>query len=113
MNERKRLGKIQRAVFGTGGYQDAQFGLFLTLGGESWGVQTSIEGGWGLGIKCGERCAWTEEDRTRHFGDAMRKINQLLLDAKVDDVTKLVGVPVEVTFDSLKMTDWRVLKEVL
>ena len=37
----------------------------------------------------------------------------LLSAAKVTDVTKLKGIPVEVTFDGNMLKEWRVLTEVL
>ncbi len=109
----KMLGKIKKARFGIGGYQYAMIGLWLDLGGEEWGVNTSIDAGWSLMIKVGENTKWSEEDRSRQFAEAMRKINQLLIDAKVYSVDQLAGIPVEAEFERMQLKDWRVLKEVL
>lgn len=40
------LGKITKATFGLGGYQDAQVGLWLTFEGKGWGVpmESSVDG---------------------------------------------------------------------
>lgn len=110
----KVLGKITAAKFGYGGYQDMQFGAWFCLQwGGGMGTWRSIEGGWALNIKCRESCDWTEEDRTRGFGEAMRAINQLMLDAKVTDFSALVGKPIEVEVEHLQLKSWRILKEVL
>ena len=109
----KRLGKIERAHFGLGGYQQSQFGLFLLLSSPPIAIGTMISGGWGTQIKATEHTEWTEEDRIRGFGEACVKINNLLNDAKVTNVAGLVGIPVEVELLGLELKDWRVLKEVL
>jgi len=43
----------------------------------------------------------------------MRFVSKLLKEAKVDNVDKLKGIPVEVTFDGMMLKEWRVLTEVL
>lgn len=107
---RKELGKIKHASFGLGGYQDCQIGLWLTFGGEAWGVSAG-EGAWATTRT--EHCKWTEEDRVREAGKAAMKLAGLLQAAHKMDVSELVGVPVEVTFDGNRLTDWRLLTEVL
>lgn len=107
---KKELGKIQDAEFGLGGYQDAMIGIRFSLGGDSWGVG-DFWGDWSMKRSGSEQ--WTDADRTKRLGETTMRINQLLKDAKVDTVSKLKGVPIEVTFDGNKMVDWRVLKEVL
>jgi hypothetical protein len=87
--------------------------LWLALGGGSWGVQTSVEGGWSIAIKQTEYTKWTEQDRDNKFSECMRRVNQLLIDAKVDSVDKLLGIPIEAKFDGNQLTEWRILKEVL
>lgn len=111
---KKELGKISRVHFGHGGYQDAQIGLFLTLEGTGWGVQTQFSGGWSMMIKHSPGCKWTEEGRVKNCGEMVLRISELLIKAKVDDVAELVGVPVEATFDdSRKLESFRILEEVL
>lgn len=110
----KKLGKIQSVRFGFGGYQDGQFGLSLTLGGKSWGVQTFIGGAWCLSIKVTEYTKWTEQDRDSEYAEMCRKIDKLMSDAKVDDVAKLKNIPIEAEFDdSRTLKDWRILTEVI
>lgn len=107
---RTELGKIKVAEFGAGGYQGACIGARFGLGGESWGVG-DFWGAWS--IERSEWCKWTEEDRIKQLGEMCMRVSKLLSEAKVDNVSQLVGIPVEVTFDGMKMESWRVLKEVL
>jgi hypothetical protein len=109
---RTELGKIAKAEFGYGGYQEIMFGLSLTFEGQNWGVGTFI-GEWSLDIEADEHKKWTEEDRSRAFDKAMRKLNETLHLAKVQYVSQLKGIPVEVTFDGNVLSDWRILTEVL
>lgn len=116
MNTEKRIGKITAAIFGVGGYQDAAFGLSLTFESKrgAWGVGTFINGGWCPGrIDPDKHCQWTEEDRGRQQIEMCRKIAETLNAAAVDDVAKLVGKPVEVTFEGNRLKDWRILTEAI
>ena len=108
---RKELGKIISVRCGLGGYQDAQIGIGFTLGGDGWGVGTGFKGAWAT--KHSDSCKWTEQDRIESLGHAFMYLRELLKDAKVNDVTELVGIPVEVTFDGNQLLEWRILKEVL
>lgn len=110
---RKELGKISSVRFGEGGYQDCQFGLFMSFSFAGSGVQTSIDGGWSRSLKVSEHTKWSEEDRLRQFGECMVKINDLMIKAKVSDIQKLVGIPIEAEFDGNLLKDWRILEEVL
>lgn len=114
MQERKELGKITAVRFGRGGYQDCYIGLSLTFGGDGWGVGTFISGHWDPCLmKRSEHAKWTEAERTAMQAELVVKISELLRDAKVNDVTKLLNIPVELTFDGAMLKDWRILKEVL
>ncbi len=109
MTERKELGRIKKVYCGL---TDAQLGISFELGGsDGWGVMTQFRGHWGG--KRSEYAKWTDEDRIRVLGETFMYIGQLLSDAKVRDVSELVGKPVEATFDGNLLTDWRILKEVL
>jgi len=109
----KRFGKIKSAVFGLGGYQDSMIGLHLDFGGEGWGVSTT-KSAWDSNIiKHTESCQWTEEHRDAQYSDIVRKVSDILKDAKVDSVSKLIGKPVEITFDGTTLKDWRILTEVI
>lgn len=110
---RKELGKIANVSFGHGGYQDGEIGLFLTLEGKGWGCSTSISGGWSMTVKWSDHCKWTEKDRLDKYGLCLKQISELLNKAKVDDVSKLRGIPVEAVFDVNMLSTWRILEEVL
>ena len=109
----KRLGKIESAHFGLGGYQGAMLGLHVTLGTSGWGVGDSTANWDSEQIKCSEHAQWTEQDRDQWYSEIMRYVSKLLKDAKVDSVEKLKGKPVEVTFDGNTLKEWRILTEVL
>lgn len=110
MSITKRLGRIAGARFGYGGYQDAMFGL--SLEGEGWGV-SDFQGGWSLDIEVSQHTKWTEADREVAFAQAVRLLNDTLRQAKKRHIAELVGVPVEVTFDGMVISSWRVLTEVV
>jgi hypothetical protein len=107
---RKELGKISRASWGRGGYQDAQVGVSFSLEGKGWGV-CDFWGHWGT--KHSDHCKWSEVDRLVGIGEAAMRLNALLETAKKYSVADLVGVPVEVTFDGNALKEWRLLEEVL
>lgn len=108
-----KLGKIQKARFGFGGYQDVQIGLWLVIGGDGWGTHRGIEGGWSLHIKHSEHCKWTGSNRDEGYARMCREIQEVMLKAKVEEVNQLVGKPVEVVFDGMILKSWRILTEVL
>ena len=58
-------------------------------------------------------CKWSVEDQKLGAYEAMSFINKILIDAKVTCVSKLVGVPVEVTTDQNTFKSFRILKECL
>ncbi len=111
---RKEIGKIKSVSFGYGGYQDAMFGLSVTLGSdkECWGVG-DFNGAWSISTKVTERTKWTEADRREQFADTMVFVNELLIKAKIKNVNELNGIPVEVTFDGNTLKEWRILEEVI
>jgi hypothetical protein len=110
MTERQ-LGKISKAVFGFGGYQDAQIGLTLVFDFKGSGCHAFIGGGWNFAPS--DHAKWTLEDQTKTYAEMTRKIIQLMKDAKVDDVMGLVGKPIEATFEAMTLKDWRILTEVI
>ena len=103
------IGKIQDVRFGFVGYQDCEYGLYLTLGSdkEHWGVGTCVSGGWSS--EPTEHCKWTLEDQSERFAEMSRKVIELLKTAKVQYVPQLKGIPVEVEFDGNLLKDWRIL----
>ena len=109
----KRLGKIILARFGHGGYQDSCIGIHFTLGGDGWGVQDSKSAWDPQIIEWRDDMNWTESDRDKEFVDIMRYVSKLLAEAKVDEISKLSGVPVEVCFNGNLLKSWRILTEVI
>ncbi len=109
MNE-TRLGRISAASFGRGGRDDAQFGLSLTFAGDSWGVGSFL-GEWAMAP--GEHAQWTVSDQEAAWVKACRKLLETLDDAGKRNVGELVGTPVEVKFEGMALSSWRVLTEVL
>ena len=98
------LGKIENVRFGFGGYQDAMIGLHLEFSMQGSGITTFVSGGW-------------KEKRADSLplrGELVQKIIETLKLAKVDDVTKLKNVPVEIVIDhNRSLHSWRILEEVL
>ena len=107
---RTELGRIQKAAFGWGGYQEVMIGLSITFGGKSWGCG-DFKGAWG--VERTEFSQWSEEDRLRQLGEACMFLRDLLKSAGKTSVEQLVGTPIEATFEGTKLVSWRVLDEVL
>lgn len=105
-----KLGKINRVKFGSGGYNDAMVGISFDLGGQGWGVG-DFWGWWSDDPS--PHAKWTKEDQLKHHGETMGKIIDLMKKAKVNDLNKLQGIPVEITFENMTLNSWRVLEEVL
>lgn len=56
---------------------------------------------------------WTVEDQMKSRAETMTKLIDLMQKAKVNDLNKLQGIPVEITLESMTLKSWRVLEEVL
>ena len=106
------LGKIKSIKFGL---DSSRIGLFYTLAfNSSSEVQFSNTVWDPEQIKVTQYTNWTESERDKHLAELMRYISKLLSEAKVDDITKLVGKPVEITIDEFNsLKSWRILTEVL
>ena len=111
MELEKRLGKIRTAKFGFGGYQDVQVGLTLDFDMKGSGAGAFVCGGWQMAPD--KHSKWTLEDQTKSFGEMTRKVVEIMKKAKVDDVKRLEGIPVEITFEGNTLKDWRVSEEVI
>lgn len=107
---KKELGKIKSVKYGFGGYQESQFGWWFLLGTPGSGVGTG-KGFW-TG-KPSEGSKWNAADQIRIHGETTMELIEIMVKAKVSDVRELEGVPVEMTFDGMKLESWRVLEEVL
>lgn len=112
----KKIGKIRSICLGMGGYQGVQFGLQIELGGgrnSSWSV-TWTKMVWSkrhIKDPKKEWYKWTHEDRRTTYADIVEFLDDTMEKAEVDDFHKLVGTPVEVTFDGNSLKEWRVLEE--
>lgn len=88
----KQLGKIKSLRFGrVTGRDDRTFGIIFNLESQGWNV-------------CEERSIYSDQD--------IQWLNKLLEDAKVREITDLVGIPIEATFDGCLLHSWRILTEV-
>ena len=106
------LGKIESIKFGL---SDSRIGLFYTLTFDKCCGTQSSNAVWDPEqVEVTEGTKWTEDDRDMELAQLMRYISKLLSEAKVDDITKLAGKPVEVTIDEFNsLKSWRILTEVL
>lgn len=109
-DEEKWLGKIIKAEFGFGGYDDAMIGLTLQFQGQVYTTQ-DFKGVWSTDRS--QHAKWTEEDRVQQVFEAVWLLKDTLAKAKRKHVGQLVGVPVEVTSGGNMIKSWRVLEEVL
>lgn len=104
------LGKIQAVHYGFGDYQNAMFGISFTLEGKDWGIGDF----WGFWPdKWTINCKWSQRDQLDLFGRISIRIAELLREVKCHDISKLVGIPVEVTTKGGVLESWRILNEVL
>lgn len=107
----KELGKIVNVDFGLVRGCFLGIGLELSYGG-SMGVYVSKL------INMSPECEWdTPTQKAEYMNDLMESINTLLTDAKVDDISKLVGKPICVSGGGLGTVmhwdDFRILTEVI
>lgn len=109
----KQIGKINLLKIGMGGYQDAMFGVSVDLNGPGWGV-SDFKGFWSPSrMPRSEHAQWTEDDRKDSIAGTFYWLDRLMKDANVSDANKLVGKPVEATFENGRLVSWRILTEVL
>jgi hypothetical protein len=113
MTQSTELMKISTATFGLGGYQGAQLGLHLSFSNSGSGVATSYSYWDYESIEHSDNCRWSEADRDRALIEVLRNLSVYLKEAKVNDVSQLVGIPVEVTLGNNTFKSFRILTEVL
>ena len=106
---RTELGKIQTVRVGMGGYQDAMFGVWLTIGGKAWGV-TDGKGTWATRD---ENAKYSEQEHRDEYAKTFIWAQEVCKQAKVQEIADLQGVPVECTFEGNQLKSWRVLEEVI
>lgn len=110
----KYLGKIASIKFGIAGYQECMLGLSIDFSFDDSSSISEFKGYWDYeSIKCSGGSKWTEQDRDNSMIGLMKFISRLLKEAKVDDITKLKGIPVEVCIENRTLKSWRILTEVL
>lgn len=109
----KELGKIVRAEFGLGGYQDCMLGLHFTFETVGGGLNKDFSFWDYESIKHSDRCKWSEEDRNKTAVDVLKLVSKLLKDAKVQKVSELKGIPIELDIEDRAFKDFRILTEVL
>jgi hypothetical protein len=108
------LGKITSIKVGLGGYQDAMFGLHVTLESHKTSISKSYCTWDPTQTPWTERCKWSEQNRDELFVSVMRQISALLYDAKSKDLSELRGKPVEFTLNAEgELATWRILTEVM
>jgi hypothetical protein len=101
------LGKIEKVEFG---HFDGRFGFTYTLYAGGWNV-LDFKGFWSMVPT--ENYKWTVDDQDKAFAAAWRHAMELMNDAKVQDLQKLVGKPIEVTTERMMLKSWRILTEVI
>lgn len=106
----KILGKITKAEYGMVRDYPFLFGLQLYF---SLGDGTSIGCGSRYTINISKECRWEESKRKDAIVKAVEEINRILKDAKVDYVSELKGMPVEVEIEKNTFKSFRILTEVL
>jgi len=110
VKEEKLLMTISNAVFGLGGYQWCELGLFLTFSNGSFG-QKADHSFWDYtSIQKKEGRRWSEADRDLAMAKIMQELSTYLYAAKVQFVHELVGVPVEVTLIDDRMSSFRIVE---
>ncbi len=110
MSEEKKLAKINSIRLGSGGYQDAMFGITFSFTGQGWGVDDF----WGVWSREPDQYTpWTSQDRIQRIGEIMVRLMSVMKQAKVQSLEDLEGIPVEITLEHNTIKDWRILEEVL
>lgn len=108
--ERKVLGKITSAKFGF--VSDYPFLMGLQLHFKLADGSCVGDGG-KYTVNVNKDCNWQTMTRSEGLEWMVDKTKKILNDAKADEVSKLVGKPVEVTIDRNCFKDFRILTEVL
>jgi len=114
MPAEKYVGKIYRAEFGLGGDNFSRLGLMIEIRGEP---KDGVCGAWGTGYTRTTTAfditlpSGHENERATECYMTMIYVCTLLQAAGVHTIDKLVGTPVECTFDGVELVGWRVLPQ--
>ena len=104
----KYLGKIESVEFGFVPDREYLFGLRLEF--RMGGCGTC----WSDTVNISEECKWeSKEERNKEITAMVDRLSAVMKDAKVNDVSKLKNIPVEVNFEDGWCKGFRVLTEVL
>jgi hypothetical protein len=106
-----KLGRISNIRLGEGGYDDAMFGVSVTLSMEGGSTAVGDFKGWWATYPT--HAKYSEVEWAAEHAKTYDWLRQIMASAKVRDLTKLQGLPVEVSLDGGRLTSWRVLTEVL
>lgn len=105
----KRLGKIMEVEFGRVNDRPFFFGIKLSFGGAGWGISDTTHF-----VNMYEGAKWKNKNEKRKAMETiMNYVYYLLEEADVDNVSDLLGKPVEVEIENNSFKDFRILKEVL
>lgn len=104
----KVLGKIARAEFGIVPNREYLFGLQLEFKLTTGGCSTFEV------VNINPKCHYSSEAaRAEAYAKVIAKTAELLEKARVNHVSQLCGIPVEVTLENNWLKDYRILEEVL
>ena len=108
--EGKYLGKIESVRFGRNSDRPFLFGLDLTfsLSGRGCSANYSVNM-----TKPNQYTHFTQEEQDKHLVETMTFIWELLKTAKVNNISQLKNIPVEVEIKGNMFKDFRILTEVL
>jgi len=104
---KKELGKIESVEFGRHPDRPFLFGLQLTFKMEGAGVQGFYT------VNLSEDCKWEIADRSLTIVEMVEFVDSTLENAKVNHVSELKNIPVEITFNGNCFKSFRILTEVL
>lgn len=111
MKEEKILGKIDYAEFGM--FSDRSFMMGLILGFSLKGGSSHISTT-NYTVNISKACRWESGNRSEAIEKIVDDVHDILVAAKVDTVSELIGKPVMVTIDENNtFKDFRILTEVL
>ena len=110
MMDGKFLGKITFAEFGM--IADYPFLMGLKLGFKLGDGGSVMDGG-KYTVNINPNCKWDKRERADAIVEILEFVEKTLKDAQVNDVSKLINKPVEVTIEKNTFKDFRILTEVL
>lgn len=106
----KLLGKIDFAEYGT--FEDRPFLMGLQLGFSMNGC--GVMSGGQYTVNMSKECKWdSKEEREHTITKYVDNVYEILKQAKVNYVSQLKNIPVEITIENNTFKDFRILTEVL